>query len=224
MKTQIIVLMAALGLITSASTQTTTALPTVPIIRLPYTITTPGIYVLTSDLSFPVPSGTTSATPAILIATNIPGEVIVNLKGHTITSTGNNSVGIGIGFVTPGIANTYPITVRNGTLQNFSFGVWAESGNTTVFLSNITVGDLTVNILEQSGINNAGVLFDVVNNSVVRNSTIKQTNIGIEDFLSAGGNKYVNVTFQSVGETLTVNGDQNGPNVLLEQCEYAPPQ
>jgi hypothetical protein len=76
------------------------------------------------------------------------------------------------GFVTPGIGNTYPITVRNGTLQNFSFGVWAESGNTTVFLSNITVGDLMVNILEQSGINNAGVLFDVVNNSVVRNSTI----------------------------------------------------
>jgi hypothetical protein len=63
-----------------------------------------------------------------------------------------------------------------------------------------------------------------VNNSVVRNSTITHTNIGIEDSQSAGGNKYVNVTFQSVGETLTVNGGQNGPHVLLEECEYAPPQ
>ena len=215
--------MAALGLITSAAAQVVSN--PITISALPYTITAPGTYILASNLSFTVAAGTTSATPAIKIATNILGQVVLDFRGHTITSNGNGSVGVGIGvFVTRGVANVHPITVGNGTLQNFSFGVWAESGSTTVFLSNITVHDMTINILEQSKLLNAGIFYDIVNNSIVRNCTITHSNVGIEDDLSAGGNKYLNITFHSVGETLSCAGDQNGINAVLEACEYAPAQ
>ena len=52
----------------------------------------------------------------------------MDLKGFTLTGNAGDTVGVGIGFFANSpVTNTYPITVRNGTLRNFSFGVWAQN-------------------------------------------------------------------------------------------------
>src|SRR6516165_678736 len=87
------------------------AAPPITITSLPFTVSSPGTYVLAQDLTF---SGNGIA---ISIPTNLPGQVIVDLKGHTITGTGGGTgVGIGGDFTGPLVSNTSPITVRNGTL------------------------------------------------------------------------------------------------------------
>src|SRR6476660_2337273 len=71
----------------------------VPIMTLPLYITTPGTYVLNKNLSYLA----TNNTPAIVIANNITGAVIVDLNGFTITGGGetsqnNVSFGVSIGY------------------------------------------------------------------------------------------------------------------------------
>jgi hypothetical protein len=61
---------------------------------------------------------------AITIATSISGPVILDLKGFTLTGSAGNTLGVGIGtFVGTNAPNTNPITIRNGTIKNFGFGV-----------------------------------------------------------------------------------------------------
>jgi hypothetical protein len=80
-------------------------------------------HVIRGNLSFtaPTPPNLSTYYAAILIPTSLPGAVILDLKGFTLTSNGANvtaSVGVGIGgvFVGPFVANAFPITVRNGSL------------------------------------------------------------------------------------------------------------
>ena len=87
--------------------------------------------------------------------------MIVDLKGFTSTGAAGDSIGVGIGvFAGTNGPNSYPITVRNGSLINFGFGVWAEAGNFAL-MTDITVNNLVIHLgpAGQSGNGGWGVIF-----------------------------------------------------------------
>lgn len=91
-----------------------------------------------------------NSNPAISIGNNIAGAVVVDLKGFTIAgggeiAGGNVSYGIIIGdYNAPGpYGNAYPITIRNGTLTDFTFVIDATLGGRGS-LKNITCDHLTI--------------------------------------------------------------------------------
>jgi len=137
-----------LGLIMSAySVQTTHAqmvtvqaakATSTPISSLPRNIVAPGTYALTANLNYP--AGQT--IPAIVIANNLTGAVVVDLKGFTITS-GGDGFGVSIGYYDVAATNAFPITIRNGTLTNFLVGIDASQGG-HAGLTNITLDHLTI--------------------------------------------------------------------------------
>jgi len=92
------------------------------ITSLPYTITTQGIYCLTSDLSTGMTSGS-----AITIATN---NVVIDLNGHKL-----GGLAAGPGTYARGILayQRKNITIRNGTVRGFVVGIalWDDSPFTT---------------------------------------------------------------------------------------------
>jgi hypothetical protein len=135
-----------------------------------------------SDLTCPTPQSTAIAIPA-----NITAPVLLDLKGHTITGGGFSSTGIGIGgaFAGPIVANAFPITVRNGAIQNVSFGIWAESNQLATVLSAITICDLTLTMVQPPAGNSTCVLYGgYVENSTVRNCTFNHSTYGVLDNLS----------------------------------------
>lgn len=177
-------------------------------------ITAPGTYVLTGDLICP-----TTAPNAIDIQPPSAGPVIVDLKGFSITG-GGATTGVNI----LGGPNPYPITVRNGTIKSVSFGVWAESNQLANALSNITLANLNLFMVEPPADNSTGVLFGGwVENSTIRNCTINNATYGITDVLSPGGNLYSNITMTNVALPLNLDPAQASPTVVLERCEFGPP-
>src|ERR1700761_5664096 len=60
---------------------------TIPISYMPFSITAPGTYVLTGNLTFS-PS-TSVVVPAITVSTAISGPVVIDLKGFTLTGGGS---------------------------------------------------------------------------------------------------------------------------------------
>jgi hypothetical protein len=93
---------------------------TIPISYLPFDITAPGTYVLTANLiSTATRLNFEGYNGAINISGALMGPVVVDLKGFTLTGPGANSIGIDIGAFSNGLTNTYPITIRNGTLTKF---------------------------------------------------------------------------------------------------------
>jgi hypothetical protein len=66
----------------------------IKISSLPFAITAPGTYVVTGNLS----SSEIQNVAAITISTSISGPVILDLKGFTLTGSGGDSIGIGIGL------------------------------------------------------------------------------------------------------------------------------
>jgi hypothetical protein len=211
-------LTAAFGLIMSAlSAQSAN----IPISFLPFAITAPGTYVVTANLSFTSPpSGDTVA--AITIATCISGRVILDLKGFTLTGSAGNTLGVGIGtFAGTNVPNTNPIIIRNGTIKNFGFGVWAEIPN--VYLSDITVNNINFFPSPNSENTDTGVIFSQVNSSTISNCTFHAGVNGIEDTQSAGGNRYMNDTFIGTAEDLFVTGQNNGIPTVLNHCQFDGP-
>ena len=84
-----------------------------PITTVPVTITTQGIYCFTGDIAASLASGN-----AITVATN---NVTIDLNGHKF---GNLGAGVGTqahGFYASQRQN---ITIRNGTVRGFFYGVW----------------------------------------------------------------------------------------------------
>jgi len=157
----------------------------ISISSLPFNITAPGTYVVTGNLSY-----TGSQNAAIAIPVSLSGPVIVDLGGFTLTGGGGTSTGVGIGAGFTGgsfVSNAYPITVRNGTLQGFAFGVWAESNAPTAVLTSITESDLSITLAQPPAGNSTCVIFGgYVQNSLVRDCTFNHATYGIEDILSPG--------------------------------------
>jgi hypothetical protein len=189
----------------------------IKISQLPFAITAPGTYVVTGNLNFPA----TTNVAAITISTAIQGPVIVDLKGFTLTGAAGYSVGVGIGSFagTQSIPNTSPITVRNGALTNFAFGVWAENG---AVLSSIDLQNVAILIGGTSGVNNACVIFSKVELSTISNCSFTDGSIGIEDTQSPGGNIYANDTFTNV-TPLFVSGQNGGVSSVLNRCAFQAP-
>ena len=207
MNPKLSVLTAALGLIVSALPAQSAD---IPISSLPFAITAPGTYVVTGNLSYAAQTN----TAAISIATNISGPVILDLKGFSLTGNLGNSVGVGIGvFAGTFVPNAYPITIRNGTLQNFSFGVCAENN------ANLT-GILVKNITFITGV---GVLFSQVKSSNINYCNFSGGSYGIEDELSAGGNSYNNDIFTNTSP-LFVSGQNGGISSVLDHCQFGSPK
>ena len=219
MKRLTLILMAAFGLIMTAHSAYSAD---IKISSLPFQIVAPGTYVLTGNLSFSAQSGV-----AINILPNLSGPVILNLKGYTLTGGGGNSIGVFLGFFGPsgsGAPTTSGVTVKNGTIQNFGFGVWAESNNTTnPVLSSIDVNNLTLFISATPAANGAGVIFGQVTSSTISNCNFNGGEYGIEDTQSEGGNRYTNNTFVGVFACLFVTGQNNAVPTVLEHCHFEAP-
>jgi hypothetical protein len=213
-----IILTVALNLIMSAIAQATN----IQISSLPFAITAPGTYVLARSLTF---SPSTSAlAAAITVSTAISGPVVIDLKGFTLTGGGSSSltvaVGIGI-FASTSVHNAFPITIRNGTLLNFGFGVWAELDGMDD-IANLIVRKLTFTVEPADAGNGFAVRFRQVSSSTVDNCTFNSGNVGISDVGSNGGNTYNNNVFKNCPGPLTVEvaDDQS---VILNHCEFDEP-
>jgi parallel beta-helix repeat protein len=205
-------LTAALGLIMSAlSAQSAN----IKISSLPFNITAPGTYVLTGNLTSSV-TRTSTDTGAINISTAISGSVVVDLKGFTITGPGSNSFGVTIGSISSGVSNTYPITVRNGTIANFEYGVSAFTQPQT---SDLTVNNIVFDVISTGTAVGYGINFGYVNSSTISNCTFNDATYGIADYSSAGGNRYNNNTFVNNVYPLIVEG---GP-ITLTHCQFDGP-
>jgi hypothetical protein len=173
------------------------AAPPTVITRLPFTITAPGTYVLAGNMNAPA-----GLNYAIQISTSISGSVILDLKGFTLTGTGTNtSVGIGIGDINGPVepSNAYPITIRNGTLSNFVFGVVAQTSSGD-YANDITISHLT--FYPDSIQGSAGVYFQKVNSSTIKDCDFIGGTTGIMDAQSEGGNSYINDTFRNLSQPL----------------------
>jgi hypothetical protein len=222
--------MAALGLITNGTLMGKT--PAIPINALPFTITAPGTYVVTGNLTFSAPA-TGSYVTAITVPTSLSGPVVIDLGGFTLTAVTlpnqpleDIPVGVGIGAAanSPFVSNTYPITVRNGTFHNFGLGVWAAL-NGTVTLTDLTVTNVTVTTDPPAvgygaggGISFAGVI-----SSSVANCTFNGLAQAITDEASPGGNTYSNNIFNGCESVLQITMVYYTSGFTLYRCQVAPP-
>ena len=204
MKIKITTLLVALitGLISANA-----APPGIPINSLPFSISAPGTYVLTQDLT------TGGVEQAIDIAANIPGPVTIDFQGHAITATSTSTLGISIEPT-----NAYPITIRNGTLTGFVIGIATFGSIPPPLNTNITIQKIIFNP-SGWGVSPAwGVFFDVTGFSSIINCTFNGGTYGIEDNFSQGGNSFVNCTFNG-GNNPLLNTGTNQP-VILNSCQF----
>jgi pectate lyase len=173
-------------------------------------------------MTFTNPALTDTAS-AITIATNISGPVILDLKGHTLNGSGGFSIGVGIGVFAgaPGsVSNTQPITIRNGTIRGFGFGVWAQNN---LPLTDITVNHVAFFLSQTPAFNEVGVLFTKCNSSSVTNCTFANGENGIADGQSQGGNFYANDTFSNVFFCIKVTADNAFVPTVLNRCSFDGP-
>jgi hypothetical protein len=207
--------MVAFSLLSALSVQAAN----IKITSLPFAITAPGTYVLTGNLTSP------SASNAITIDASVTGPVVLDLKGFTLTGTGELSTAVFIGDFSgsAAVSNAFPITVRNGKISNFGFGVWAENvGQVVAYLTDITVNKIVFYTAQNSGQNSAGVLFNFVNSSTISNCSFSGGDFGIEDVQSQGDNTYNNDTFFGMGQALVVS-PANSTLLGVSHCAFAAP-
>ena len=216
----------------------TPPIPPIPISSLPFNITAPGTYALTGNLTSPPINNQNGVFGAINISPTIAGSVVVDLGGFTLTGPGpTGTFGISIAIVIGtdgGPRNTYPITVRNGTIQNFGTGV------EPLTVSNITINNIVFNLANtsDSSAGVAGIYAGSMDSSIVSNCifnvngppTNNGKNYGIIDYFSTKGNSYSNNTFSANFYCLLVMaagnlGDEHFANpFVLKNCQFAPPQ
>ena len=124
----------------SPPTHTPAPTPTTAIVKissLPFNITAPGTYVLAGDLDVTTAGG-------INISTALAGPVVLDLKGFTLLGNlqfQQTAISIGAPLST-GVSNTFPITIRNGTVKYCPGGLSATAGSNSAHLSNLTVHDI----------------------------------------------------------------------------------
>jgi hypothetical protein len=183
---------------------------------LPFNITTPGTYVLAGNLISPVVA---DGTGVINISTPIKGAVILDLNSFTITGTGGTSFGI---VIKNNSLSTYPITIRNGTITGFGYGVYAV-GLPAGSMSNITVNKIVFNpsTAVSPGVGSTGLYFTGIDSSAVNNCTFNSGYWGIFDVGSQGGNEYNNLSFVNTIFTFTIQPNNASSN--LKHIQFAPP-
>jgi len=175
---------------------------------LPYTINAPGTYIAAANLVCP------AEVSAITVNASVAGPIIIDLKGFTLSSVspGMSSDSVAINIQSNPTASS--ITVRNGGIQNFLFGVQAASvsGANPTYLSNINVGKMIFYNV------NVPIHFTGINSSSVSNCIF----IGggeIYDAYSQGGNNYNNNSFPDGGSISIAPG----ANTLMERLSFDEP-
>jgi hypothetical protein len=198
-------LLAALCLI-SALTGQAAPTPNIPITQsqLPFTISAPGTYVLTGNLTSAAALGITIEIPA----GGLSGPVVLDLKGFTISSD-SPTTGIQIES-TSGASVSSPVTIRNGNLSS-------------VEIFDNSVSDVTIkNLIFNSYQTQTSVYFSQVGSSTINDCTFNNGEFSIFDYLTLGGNSYNNDTF--VNTLLNVYSSSNSSTPLvLNRCQFAPP-
>ena len=138
--------------------------PRTPISSAPFTISTPGSYYLTANL-------TVSGGDAIIIATN---GVTLDLNGFTISSTGASMTGGGVAF-NGGWRN---ITIANGFIQggvtNNGSGAYSGSGfGYGIYNSGSPPANVLVSRVSVSGCRFHGIQLAYADSTVVENCTVR---------------------------------------------------
>jgi len=142
-----------------------------PISSAPFTISVPGSYYLTTNL-------TVSAGDAITIATN---GVSLDLNGFTITSTAPSATGYGI-LINTGLRN---LTIMNGFIQGGvtnNGGVYTGSGFGSGIYGNPQ--NTRVSSVSVSGCLNYGIDLGVGNSTVAESCTVSA--IGFYGIVASG--------------------------------------
>jgi hypothetical protein len=207
----VVLLMAALGLIISPRAPGAN----VKISALPFVISIPGTHVLTSNLVAP-----TAEAAAISINSVLPGDVILDFKGFSVSSPtpGRSSASVGV-YIFPNPARNNVI-VRNGTITGFLFDIEA-SGSQLTYLSNIQVLKMAL-----SSTGSPSILFALVNSSNVSNCTFipasSTSGSGIYDSGSLGGNTYTNNTFIG-GGIISISIGVPGGTYVLDRLSFEAP-
>jgi hypothetical protein len=99
---------------------------------VPNTINASGTYTLSANLTY------SGASPAITINAS---NVTIDFAGHVLTST-NGTTGTK-GVILPStIGNQSNVTIKNGTITNFTWGIYADSGTGGTTYSGIVVQDM----------------------------------------------------------------------------------
>ena len=138
--------------------------PRTPISATPFTISAPGSYYLTTNLT--VTTGT-----AILISAN---GVTLDLNGFTIASTDPSAMGYGI-YINSGLRN---LAILNGFIQggvtNNETGFYNGPGfNTGIGYYGVTPLNVLVSRVSVSGCLGSGIRLGLINSTVVESCTVR---------------------------------------------------
>lgn len=102
---------------------------------VPHTITKSGTYTLSANLQY---AGTNLTIPAITINAS---NVTIDFGGHVLNCT-NTTVGTKALFLPSSQGKQTNVTIENGTITNFTWGVYADGGAGGETFSGIVVQDM----------------------------------------------------------------------------------
>ncbi len=147
-----------------------------------FTISSPGIYVVCSDLMYFGGSGR-----AIYIDNSIGGDIVVDFKQHSLTGPGYD-----IAVQISGSAGS--VLVQNGVFSGFDYGLTIDANNVSV--KNITLFDF----------NQAGIFAQTSDTLMITNTSIKGTGAyGIQ--LSDVANLFLSdIKIDGVGLGIAIDG------------------
>jgi hypothetical protein len=159
----------------------------IQITYLPFNITAPGKYVLTSNLSYtaqytpttdnPGPRGL-GYTPAIIISSDLNGPVILDLQGHSLSGPGYTtySLAIAVGAFSGTQGGFFPITIKNGTIQKFGTGIYACPGDSVSPTVSRDIVGLEIDKMNFMLLWNSGAVhFQNVDSSSVKSCNFSET-------------------------------------------------
>jgi hypothetical protein len=177
MKTTPILLLAIL-----ASFTATGQAANVPINYLPFTISAPGTYVLSKDLT-----STNVNAVAITMNQQAVGDIVLNLNGHTLH--GNGAVA-GVVFLFNGGAGA--LVLENGTVDGFTYG--SETSNSPFTTnSHLLIENVT---FKSTGPDSIGIELERVNGALISGCKfVGVMSWGVFDLNSMSRNTYSNLSF-----------------------------
>jgi nitrous oxidase accessory protein NosD len=176
----------------------------IPISSVPYTITSPGIYVLANNLSYG------SATGAAINVNS--SNVTLNFGGHFLASTAaspNNS-----GVTVNQVQN---VTIESGTVDGFHFGIYFPNGS--------GVANNTGHIVENMRITHSafGVYVYYASGCLIQNNYINgfNTNYAVGVFVGqGGGNQLIRNRVLNCYDGIAVYSDSSLESNFVYNCAF----
>lgn len=128
----------------------------------------------------------------------------------------NYTTGVSVSGAVP---NLFSITIENGAITAFGFGVWAQASGS---LTNIDINNLSIGLAITPAGDGTCVLFGGVSSSTISNCRFNTADFGIRDAASLGGNHYNNISSSNMTPLIVTPGN-NLPPVIIEDCRFAAP-